>query len=155
MVRTSYLRVYQPLDSFPEAERKRFASAGRAPQTESRTRRAWLVHSAMPSPAVEYPAGLSDGAFVRTVDEAILVCPWRTRLRMLAGLIAFRVSVPVEVADAFVPANEAERAAAELEIIGEFRLSMTLSGFSRRTPMGFGSATRPSSAMPRLDWGAP
>ena len=73
----------------------------------------------MPSPSVEYPAGLSDGAFVRTVDETILVCPWRTRLRMLAGLVAFRVSVPVEVADAFVPANEAERAAAELEVIGE------------------------------------
>ena len=38
---------------------------------------------------------------------------------MLAGLLAFRGSVPEEVADAFVPRAEAERAAHELAAIGE------------------------------------
>ena len=38
---------------------------------------------------------------------------------MLAGLLAFRGSVPEEVADAFVPRAEAERAARELASMGE------------------------------------
>lgn len=38
---------------------------------------------------------------------------------MLAGLLAFRGSLPAEVADAFVPEPEARRAAAELAALGE------------------------------------
>ena len=38
---------------------------------------------------------------------------------MLAGLLAFRGSVPQEVADAFVPEAEAQRAARELATIGD------------------------------------
>jgi hypothetical protein len=59
------------------------------------------------------------GAFIRTVEGQVMVCPWRTRLRMLAGLIAFRGSLPEEVADAFVPEPEARRAAHELATLGE------------------------------------
>jgi hypothetical protein len=40
-------------------------------------------------------------------------------LRALAGLLAFRESVPQEVAEAFVPAHEAERAAQELAVLDE------------------------------------
>lgn len=61
----------------------------------------------------------ADGAFSRRVEGEVLICPWRTRLRMLAGLLAFRGSVPEEVADAFVPASEARRAAHELAVLGE------------------------------------
>ncbi len=38
---------------------------------------------------------------------------------MLAGLLAFRASIPAEVAEAFVPEREARRAAHELSILGE------------------------------------
>jgi hypothetical protein len=38
---------------------------------------------------------------------------------MLAGLLAFRGSIPEEVADAFVPESEARRAAHELAVLGE------------------------------------
>jgi hypothetical protein len=38
---------------------------------------------------------------------------------MLAGLLAFRNSVPEEVAEAFVPEEEARRAAHELSMLGE------------------------------------
>jgi hypothetical protein len=114
MIRTSYLRVYQPLTAFPESERARWTSdPSDGAKADAAAQRRWLLKSTLP--AVESPRGPTEGAFVRQVDGATLVCPWRTRLRMLAGLIAFRTSVPEEVADAFVPEESARRAAAELE----------------------------------------
>ena len=114
MVRTSYLRVYQPLSAFPESERARWsADPGAGARADAAAQRRWLLKSALP--AVEVPPGPTEGAFVRHADGQTLVCPWRTRLRMLAGLIAFRTSVPEEVAEAFVPELSARRAAAELE----------------------------------------
>ncbi len=110
MVRTSYLRVYQPLSAFNEAERKGWdpERAGEA-GSEAPVRARWLLNGALPSSAIG-----TEGAFIRQVDGIVLVCPWRTRLRMLAGLLAFRSSIPEEVADAFVPEHEARKAADEL-----------------------------------------
>jgi hypothetical protein len=116
VIRTSYLRVYQPLSAFPESERARWTADPRdGAKVDAAAQRSWLLKSALP--AVESPLGPTEGAFVRTVDGVTLVCPWRTRLRMLAGLIAFRTSVPEEVAEAFVPGESARRAAAELEVV--------------------------------------
>jgi hypothetical protein len=42
------------------------------------------------------------------------VCPWRNRLRILAGLLSLRESVPPEMAEDLVPEGEARRAAREL-----------------------------------------
>ena len=117
MVRTSYLRVYQPLSAFPEEERSRWLELlGRSDAEQSRLPERWLIASSLPSADV---TGSAEGAFSRRVDGAVLVCPWRTRLRMLAGLLAFRSSIPEEVADAFVPEKEARRAAHELARLGE------------------------------------
>ncbi len=58
---------------------------------------------------------------MREVEGDVLICPWRTRLRMLAGLLAFRNSIPEEVAEAFVPEAEARRAAHELATLGDER----------------------------------
>ncbi len=62
---------------------------------------------------------LEERAFIRRVDDRVFVCPWRTRLRMLTSLLAFRGVVPDEVADAFVPEEEAQRAARELATMDE------------------------------------
>jgi hypothetical protein len=62
---------------------------------------------------------LEERAFIRRIDDRVFVCPWRTRLRMLTSLLAFRGVVPEEVADAFVPEEEAQRAARELATIDE------------------------------------
>jgi hypothetical protein len=70
-------------------------------------------------PVLDGSLAPAEGAFVREVDGVFLVCPWRTRLRMLAGLLAFRGSVPDEVAEAFVPEEEARRAASELQAVQE------------------------------------
>jgi hypothetical protein len=54
------------------------------------------------------------GADVRLVDGRYFVCPWHTRLRVLASILSFRESAPEDVAEAFVPESEARRAAREL-----------------------------------------
>jgi hypothetical protein len=118
MIRTSYLRVYQPISEFSAEERAAWAGhSEETEQDEPALVRKWLLGRALPD---EGPAAAStDGAFIREVDGTTYVCPWRTRLRMLAGLLAFRTSVPEEVAEAFVPEAEARRAAAELAALGE------------------------------------
>ena len=119
MIRTSYLRVYQPVDAFSPEERSQWLEDS-APLHHGRDALAskrWLIRASLPAESLfGSPAG---GAFVRRTDEAVLVCPWRTNLRMLAGLLAFRNSVPDEIAEAFVPEAEARRAAHELASLGE------------------------------------
>jgi len=120
MVKTAYLRIYQPLSSFPSQERAQWVDNCRdAEGAEPKASRRWLIASSLPdAPDLAAP---TEGAFVREVDGEMLICPWRTRLRMLAGLLAFRNSVPEEVADAFVPETEARRAAHELAVLGDER----------------------------------
>lgn len=117
VIRTAYLRVYQPLSAFSEEERGRWlAQPEHHNQTLWGPSRKWLVASTLPSSE----AGVeSEGAFVRRIDDDIYVCPYRTRLRMLAGLLAFRQSVPEEVAEAFVPEQVAHSAARELAALSD------------------------------------
>jgi hypothetical protein len=119
MIRTSYLRVYEPLEAFPQSERDRYARRTEAEDGWQSAARKWLIHRALPDE--DALGGFGDGAFVRNIDGVTLICPWRTRLRMLAGLVAFRGTLPEEVAEAFVPQEEAERAALELDSIGRRR----------------------------------
>ena len=113
MVPSAELRVYQPLESFPpeeQAEWERHIVAG-APRP-IRARYADLAT----------PAGLGflvptgeDGARVRVLEGTYYVCPERTRLRALAGLLAFNEAAPFELAGAFVPKGEAKRARRQLQ----------------------------------------
>jgi len=116
MICTSYLRVYQPLSAFSSEERERWLD--RSDEIESADASAthrWLITAHLPKLR---PSGQGhEGAFVRSVDDVVFICPWRTRLRMLVGLLSFRGSIPEEVADAFVPEVEARQAAAELAAI--------------------------------------
>lgn len=115
MTSTSYLRVYQPLSTFAEEDRSRWMRDGTSDQNpDPEASRRWLLGASLP--AME---SVTEGALVRKIDGITMVCPWRTRLRMLAGLLAFRGSLPEEVAQAFVPEQEARRAAEELEILAE------------------------------------
>jgi len=108
VVATSYLRVYQPLDSFARDERRRWV-VDTHEEGENEASRRWLLAGSLPLALAP-----TEGAFVRRLNGATYVCPWRTRLRMLAGLLAFRGSVPEEVAEAFVPEEDARHAAGEL-----------------------------------------
>ncbi len=118
MTKTAYLRVYQPVDVFAQEERAHWVEpVNENDAREGKASRVWLLSAALP----ELPPlfGGTQGAFVRRVKDEVLVCPWRTRLRMLAGLLAFRNSIPEEVAEIFVPENAARTAAQELAALGE------------------------------------
>ena len=113
MIRTSYLRIYEPASTFTEDEQRRWLSdPGEGDGNEPPRYRAWLVTGRLPAAEAGYSS--TENAFVREIDGRFYICPWRTRLRMLAGLLAFCESVPEEVAEAFVPESEARRAAKEL-----------------------------------------
>jgi hypothetical protein len=111
----AYLRVFRPLETFAETERLRWER--------------YIISGTRPSPlppiyreeslVADGSLGLiasddGDHADVRLVEGRYFVCPWRTRLRVLASILSLRESSPFEMADAFVPDSEARRAAREL-----------------------------------------
>lgn len=112
MVPAAELRVYQPLESFPAEEQarwERYIVAG-APHDV----RARYVDLATPAGlGFVSPAG-EDGAHVKVLDGAYFVCPERTRLRVLAGMLAFRDAVPFEGAEGFLSGRDARRARRQL-----------------------------------------
>ncbi len=118
MVRTAYLRIYQPLTEFPVEERDQWLAssvdleAGVRDGIAMKGLERWLITGSLPPEEEAYE--IAEGGFIRSWRNQTVVCPWHTRLRVLAGLLAFRDSVPEEVAEAFVPASEARRAAREL-----------------------------------------
>lgn len=112
MIPAAELRVYQPLDAFPAEEMaywERYIVEGapravrpRYTDLATRDRLGFLTPS---SP---------EQAHVKVVDGAFFVCPERTRLRVLAGLLAFHDGTPFEGSEAFVPDGAARRARREL-----------------------------------------
>jgi hypothetical protein len=114
MIRTAYLRVYQPLESFRPEEQDWFLSQSDDLASEAGMSPSWLV-----TPTLTALESASEGAFLRRQGSLTFVCPWRVKLRVLSGLLAFRGSVPEEIADAFVSETSARTAARELAALGE------------------------------------
>jgi hypothetical protein len=118
VIRTAYLRVYQPVEAFSEDERDQWLAEHAQDQTsDAVASKRWLIRASLPEESLF--GGPAGGAFVRRNEAGVLICPWRTNLRMLAGLLAFRNSMPDEIAEAFVPESQARRAAHELASLGE------------------------------------
>jgi hypothetical protein len=112
----AYLRVYEPLAAFPEAERDhwyRYAAAGprRTAQDELREALADLVAT----PPVAVPAHETGDAFVTEVNGVVHVCPWRTRLRRWLALEELPARLPGPVLDAVLPPVVRGQAAADYE----------------------------------------
>ena len=111
----AYLRVFQPLEAFPAEERnhwERYIVAG----GHSKPRRP--VYRQRPT-VPEGRLGLlspadGDHADVRFEDGTYYVCPWRTKIRLLASLLSLRESTPPDMVEALVSEAEARRAAREL-----------------------------------------
>lgn len=102
------LKVYEPLEAFPAEERERLRALASVPSVP------------MPTLVLSRAHGLADGGAADRVEAVVVdgelrLCPHRARLRLLAALVAFRRSIPAEVAGAFMPDGEAERALSELE----------------------------------------
>jgi len=112
---SSYLRVYEPLATFPPEERRRwevYLASGAAPDRArglSEQHRAALVAAigVPPDPQVEH-------AFVHRVGGQSYLCPWRLQVRRWQAIADFRSGLPAEVADAFIPPGAAAVAEREL-----------------------------------------
>ena len=115
MFPVAHLRVFQPLDGFSGDERdhwERYIVAG------GHSRPARPVYRERTT-APEGSLGLlssaeGDHADVILEDGRYYVCPWRTRVRMLASLLSLRESTSPEVVDGLVSEADARRAAREL-----------------------------------------
>jgi hypothetical protein len=106
------LRVYQPLEAFPADEQaawERYIVAGAPRPIRPRYR-----DLATPAGLGFLSPGGDDGAYVKVVEGSYYVCPNRTRMRVLAGLLGFRAAQPFEGSDAFLTNADARRARREL-----------------------------------------
>jgi hypothetical protein len=112
VVPCAYLKVYQPLESFPrdeQAQWERYLLAGRPrPLRPVYRQRATGRRLGVLTPTA------GEGADVKLVDGSYYVCPWHVRLRVLAGMLSFREASPFEGSEAFVPDDELRRASKEL-----------------------------------------
>src|SRR5439155_6056992 len=111
----AYLRVFRPLDSYADDERaawERYIVSGARPAP---IRPVYREESAVVGGRLGLIASADwDDAEFRLMDGRYFVCPWRTRLRVLASILSLREQAPFEMIDALVPDAEAKRAAREL-----------------------------------------
>lgn len=111
----AFLRVFRPIETFADVERarwERYILSGGPPQP---LRRVYRDQAPMPESRVGLLAA-ADGEFadIRLVDGEYYVCPWRMRMRVLAGILSLRETAPPDMAETFVPEAEVRRAAREL-----------------------------------------
>ncbi|MEZ0074087.1 hypothetical protein ABH927_003443 [Planotetraspora sp. GP83] len=117
---TAYLRVYEPLTAF--TPRDRAVWAGYA-ESRDRPRRAGAlevehdesVRRLLCVPPAPAPDKESHNAYLRRVEDMLYVCPWQSRLRSWLAFASFRGSMPVKLADRFVPKAIAEQTADDFD----------------------------------------
>jgi hypothetical protein len=102
----AYLRVYEPLSAFPEAEGRRWAGYAASPGRPRRAgalaaERAESLRRAIGSPPRPAPERESDHAYVRWSEGITYICPWQTRLRSWLALSRLRTAAPLLTRTAF------------------------------------------------------
>ena len=111
---TAYLRVYQPIESFPPDERRHWEGYARSTDRPLGARalaaeQAEILGRLVATPPVPAPPEESQDAYLHLVEGRLYVCPWETRLRSWRAFAEFTEQVPPELSKAFVPEREAER----------------------------------------------
>ena len=114
MVPAATLKVFEPLSAFDEDERaywEHYAAGGEAapPRTILLDRESGLEGATATLVAEHEHAELVERRGVT------FVCPHRTKLRLLASVLAFRRSIPAEAVRAFMPEDMVDRAEEEIE----------------------------------------
>lgn len=116
MVPCAYLRVFEPLDAFPETERERwgrYVASGRgltvraALRAEARYATARLLTGHQPVP--------DRVALVRRVGRRVHLCPLQLAERHAVALLEFRRMLPEPALDAFVTPGESRSAAVAVQ----------------------------------------
>jgi hypothetical protein len=117
-----YLRVYQPLDGLAEPERETWAAyvaTRRSPSLSDGTRaeRRAAIAALLGTPPRLPDAGCDGEAFVLRDGDRTLICPWWTRLRAVADLVAFREDTADPACFGLPARVQAQFAAAEARIV--------------------------------------
>src|SRR5580692_3853084 len=91
----AYLRVYQPLSAFSEAEGRYWAGYASSVQRPRRAaaldaEQAEALGRLIATPPIAAPQGESGQAYVRWADGVTYICPWQTRLRSWLELARLR-----------------------------------------------------------------
>ena len=102
----AYLRVYEPLSAFGEAEGGRWADYAASTQRPRRSaaldaEQAGALGRAIACPPVAAPEQESGHAYVRWADGVTYICPWQTRLRSWLALTRLRSTARPLVTTAF------------------------------------------------------
>jgi len=102
----AYLRVYEPLSAFSEADSRRWAtyaaSAGRPRRASAlAAEQADSLRRALTLPPLPAPKHESNHAYVRWSEGVTYVCPWQTRLRSWLALTRLRSAAPTLTQAAF------------------------------------------------------
>ena len=106
----AYLRVYEPLSAFPEAEERRWVQYAASPGRPRRAgalaaEQAESLRRAIAFPPLPAPKRESDHAYVRWSEGATYICPWQTRLRSWLVLSRLRAAAPSLTSAAFSADN--------------------------------------------------
>lgn len=116
MVPAATLKVFEPLTAFEPPERaywSRYASAENVPPPDTfLLSREHGLRGQTASVIAEH-----EHADLFERNGVLYVCPHRTKLRLLASVLAFRRTIPAEVVGAFMPDDEAERATSLIETL--------------------------------------
>jgi hypothetical protein len=113
VVPSAYLRVFQPLDGFERHEQahwERYLVEG----TRSVAFRPRYVDRVTTGSLGMMAPADGEHAEIRVIDGRTFVSPWRIQLRVLASLLSFAESAPLELSGQFVSKQDAKRAAKEL-----------------------------------------
>lgn len=113
MVPSAFLRVYQPLDAFERDEQLRWERYLLERRRLGDPIRRYADRPTTGELGVLAPAG-GEHADVILDEGRTYLSPWRLRMRVLAAMLAFRETRPMELWDQVVPKKEAKRAAREL-----------------------------------------
>jgi hypothetical protein len=116
----AHLRVYEPLGSLPDDERRRWTDYVESGAAPSRPVLMALEHDLATAALLAVPARADlraprEHAYVRHLDGLTYVCPWRLQVRAWEALGEFYAGLPAELAEAFLPATVAAEAEAEHE----------------------------------------
>ncbi len=106
----AYLRVYEPLSAFGEADRERWAEYASSPDRPRRARaleaeQAEALGRLIALPPIAAPLRESEHAYVRWADGVTYICPWQSRLRSWLALTRLRVTSAPLLSAAFAPGD--------------------------------------------------
>jgi hypothetical protein len=110
----AYLRVYEPLSAFSDAEGRYWSEYAASAQRPRRAaaldaEQAEALGRLIATPPIAAPRGESGQAYVRWADGVTYICPWQTRLRSWLELARLRSTDRPLLASAFA-AGQADEA---------------------------------------------